>query len=84
MQEVSWPPPDHQKKQQMLAEATKILPNLSGKVHIGKARRQRMDLEFENYIGASRPVATQSEWRSGVQNVRLVKQSCNICNPISN
>merc|ERR1712013_698983 len=50
VKEVSWPPPD------MTGEKVnyiKILPDLREKVHLGRNRRQKMDLEMKNFQGST-------------------------------
>merc|ERR1712179_91705 len=50
VKEVSWPPPD------MVGEKInyiKILPDLREKVHLGKNRRQKMDLDTRNFLGST-------------------------------
>jgi len=50
VKEVSWPPPDHQAREKQMVGAVRSLPNLKGTVHMGKTRRQMMDMEFENVL----------------------------------
>ena len=52
-QQVTWPPPDHQAREKALVSNMKTLPNLSGTVHLGQARRKMLDAEFENVVKSS-------------------------------
>ena len=52
-QEVSWPPLDTQAKPEEFTNHSKLLPNLSGTVHIGKDRRRKMELEIQNFQGST-------------------------------
>ena len=53
IQEVSWPPIECQTKEKEVINSIKTLPNLSGKVHLGQGRRQKMDLEIQNFQGST-------------------------------
>eukprot|EP00091_Calanus_sinicus_P005998 TRINITY_DN16550_c0_g1_i1.p1 TRINITY_DN16550_c0_g1~~TRINITY_DN16550_c0_g1_i1.p1 ORF type:complete len:112 (-),score=26.37 TRINITY_DN16550_c0_g1_i1:264-599(-) len=53
MKEVSWPPIDTPAKPDEMVNPRKHLPNLSGVVHIGKDRRQKMELEIQNFQGST-------------------------------
>merc|ERR1712228_108696 len=48
LKKVPWPPEEEKK-----ATVAKNLPNLSGKVHMGKERRQRMEQEIQNFQGST-------------------------------
>ena len=50
MQELSWPPPDMAGQR---INYIKILPDLREKVHLGRNRRQKMDLEMKNFQGST-------------------------------
>lgn len=64
-QEVAWPPPATQIKEKQVLDSIKTLPNLSGVVHMGKARRQRMDEEFERVVEASAGKYTSHPFTKG-------------------
>jgi len=51
--EVSWPPMDQTPKQEGVPSSNKPLPNLSGTVFMGKDRRERMELEIQNFKGST-------------------------------
>merc|ERR1711936_1066876 len=50
VKEVSWPPAD---SPDQFVNSTKTLPNLSGVVHIGKDRRQKMELALKDFQGST-------------------------------
>ena len=64
-QEVSWPPPANEIKEKQVLDSIKTLPNLSGVVHIGKAKRQMMDIEFENVLKSSTAKYTSHPFTKG-------------------
>merc|ERR1711988_1578999 len=65
VKEVSWPPPATQIKEKQVLDSIKTLPNLSGAVHMGKARRQRMDEEFERVVESSAAKYTSHPFTKG-------------------
>merc|ERR1719195_2573978 len=55
VKEVTWPPEDHQARENQMRASVKTpnLSGLSGTVHMGRARRQMLDTEFENVVKSS-------------------------------
>jgi len=51
VKEVSWPPPDQRAEEKN--NSLKALPDLNEKVHLGRNRRQKMDLEMKNFQGST-------------------------------
>merc|ERR1712165_82308 len=55
VKEVTWPPEDYQAREKQMRASVKTpnLSGLSGTVHMGRARRQMLDTEFENVVKSS-------------------------------
>jgi len=68
VKEVTWPP---SKTQQNLSSSVKTLPNLSGTVHMGQARRKMLDAEFENVVKTSAHYHSHPFTKGGFQPTKL-------------
>eukprot|EP00092_Neocalanus_flemingeri_P032534 GFUD01035383.1.p1 GENE.GFUD01035383.1~~GFUD01035383.1.p1 ORF type:complete len:189 (+),score=62.34 GFUD01035383.1:81-647(+) len=67
VKELSWPPTEFQSKEKKEINCTKTLPNLSGTVHLGKGRRQKMDLELQNFQGSTAHYSSNPFTNGGFQ-----------------
>eukprot|EP00092_Neocalanus_flemingeri_P032533 GFUD01035382.1.p1 GENE.GFUD01035382.1~~GFUD01035382.1.p1 ORF type:complete len:197 (+),score=85.51 GFUD01035382.1:81-671(+) len=67
VKEVSWPPTEFQAKEKEEINSIKTLPNLSGIVHLGKGRRQKMDLELQNFQGSTAHYSSNPFSKGGFQ-----------------
>merc|ERR1712179_87219 len=67
VKEVSWPPVDQATKQEGVTSSNKTLPNLSGTVFMGKDRRERMELEIQNFKGSTANYSANPFSKGGFQ-----------------
>merc|ERR1711915_214972 len=67
VKEVTWPP----SKSQQIVSSVKTLPNLSGTVHMGQARRKMLDAEFENVVKTSAHYHSHPFTKGGFQPTKL-------------
>ena len=68
IQEVSWPPPE--------SKTGKTLPNLNEKVHMGRSKRQKMDLELKNFQGSTAHFSS-NPFSTGECSAKIQKIMCN-------
>lgn len=72
VKEVSWPPPDTIDKEKI--NSMKILPDLREKVHLGRNRRQKMDLEMKNFQGSTAHYSSNPFSKGNLQPGKLIAE----------
>ena len=76
MQEVSWPPTDPKAEEKI--NSIKSLPDLTGKVHLGRNRRQKLDLEIKSFQGSTAHY-TSNPFSKGDDSIILSIVMCLLC-----